>query len=88
MIFSSPVKDIVVTNDRWGKETMCKKGGILTCMDRYNPSKENYLFCSPVKDIVVTNDRWGKETTCKNGGFLTCEDRYNPSEYMQINSRF
>lgn len=33
----SPVKQRVVTNDRWGIETMCKHGGVLTCTDRYNP---------------------------------------------------
>lgn len=33
----SPVKDTVVTNDRWGIGTMCKHGGFLTCSDHYNP---------------------------------------------------
>jgi len=33
----SPVKDTVVTNDRWGKNTLCKHGGYLTCKDRFNP---------------------------------------------------
>lgn len=33
----SPVKQRVVTNDRWGIDTMCKHGGVLTCTDRYNP---------------------------------------------------
>ena len=33
----SPVKDSVVTNDRWGQGTRCKHGGTLTCRDRYNP---------------------------------------------------
>ncbi|GFO40536.1 plasma alpha-l-fucosidase [Plakobranchus ocellatus] len=35
----SPVKDVVVTNDRWGSNTRCKHGGYLTCKDHYNPSK-------------------------------------------------
>ncbi|PVD24700.1 hypothetical protein C0Q70_15185 [Pomacea canaliculata] len=34
---SSPVKDTVVTNDRWGNGVMCNHGGFLTCSDRYNP---------------------------------------------------
>ena len=39
-VFSlSPVRDVVVTNDRWGKETSCKHGGFLSCDDRHNPSK-------------------------------------------------
>nr|XP_002132133.1 alpha-L-fucosidase-like [Ciona intestinalis] len=33
----SPVKDTVVTNDRWGSDTLCKHGGYLTCNDRFNP---------------------------------------------------
>ncbi|XP_052223787.1 alpha-L-fucosidase-like isoform X2 [Dreissena polymorpha] len=33
----SPVKDVVVTNDRWGTNTDCKHGGFFSCTDRYNP---------------------------------------------------
>uniref|UniRef100_A0A914CSZ8 alpha-L-fucosidase n=1 Tax=Acrobeloides nanus TaxID=290746 RepID=A0A914CSZ8_9BILA len=33
----SPVKDTVVTNDRWGGDTPCKHGGYYTCVDRYLP---------------------------------------------------
>ncbi|KAK3799923.1 hypothetical protein RRG08_003005 [Elysia crispata] len=33
----SPVKDFVVTNDRWGSNTKCKHGGYFTCGDHYNP---------------------------------------------------
>ena len=35
----SPVKDTVVTNDRWGSGCACKHGGYYTCQDRYNPGK-------------------------------------------------
>lgn len=35
----SPVKDTVVTNDRWGLGIPCKHGGFFTCTDRYNPGK-------------------------------------------------
>jgi alpha-L-fucosidase len=35
----SPVKDMVVTNDRWGKGDACHHGGYYTCDDRYNPGK-------------------------------------------------
>ena len=34
---SSPVKDSVVTNDRWGVGVLCKHGDFFTCSDRYNP---------------------------------------------------
>ncbi|XP_052780779.1 alpha-L-fucosidase-like isoform X3 [Mya arenaria] len=33
----SPVKDTIVTNDRWGQGVTCHHGGFLTCSDRYNP---------------------------------------------------
>lgn len=33
----SPVKDTVVTNDRWGNNTMCNHGGYYTCSDRFSP---------------------------------------------------
>ncbi|CAB1459350.1 unnamed protein product [Pleuronectes platessa] len=35
----SPVKDEVVTNDRWGLGCYCKHGGYYNCADRYSPSK-------------------------------------------------
>lgn len=36
----SPVKDIVVTNDRWGSGIPCHHGGFFSCNDRFNPGKE------------------------------------------------
>ncbi|XP_001641290.2 plasma alpha-L-fucosidase [Nematostella vectensis] len=36
---SSPVKDKVVVNDRWGEECACHHGGFFTCHDHYNPGK-------------------------------------------------
>ncbi|KAA8586197.1 hypothetical protein FQN60_007766 [Etheostoma spectabile] len=35
----SPIKDVVVTNDRWGKGCYCKHGGYYNCADRYTPGK-------------------------------------------------
>ena len=43
VFFSSPVKDTVVVNDRWGAGDRCHHGGVFTCADRYNPGKE--IFC-------------------------------------------
>ncbi|XP_058475624.1 tissue alpha-L-fucosidase-like [Solea solea] len=34
----SPIKDEVITNDRWGKSCHCKHGGYYNCADRYSPS--------------------------------------------------
>ena len=33
----SPVRETVVTNDRWGVGVLCKHGDFYTCSDRYNP---------------------------------------------------
>jgi len=33
----SPVKETVVTNDRWGTGIPCHHGGYFTCHDHYNP---------------------------------------------------
>ncbi|XP_033844776.1 plasma alpha-L-fucosidase [Periophthalmus magnuspinnatus] len=33
----SPVRDTVVTNDRWGCGSICRHGGYYTCSDRYQP---------------------------------------------------
>lgn len=35
----SPVKDEIVTNDRWGKGCYCKHGGYYNCADRYSPGQ-------------------------------------------------
>ena len=40
----SPVKDVVVVNDRWGSGDPCKNGGYFTCHDHYNPG--NFTTCS------------------------------------------
>jgi alpha-L-fucosidase len=33
----SPVKDTIVTNDRWGAGIPCHHGGFYTCTDKFNP---------------------------------------------------
>lgn len=33
----SPVRKSIVTNDRWGKGTLCSHGDFYTCSDRYSP---------------------------------------------------
>ncbi|XP_073678116.1 tissue alpha-L-fucosidase-like [Garra rufa] len=35
----SPVKDVVVTNDRWGAGCSCKHGGYYNCADKFNPEQ-------------------------------------------------
>jgi len=50
----SPVRDTVVTNDRWGKNDMCQHGGYLTCADSYNPGvlqPRKWENCLPVDSL-------------------------------------
>ena len=48
----SPVKDTVVTNDRWGDGTTCHHGGYYTCQDRYNPG-QLYEFCTLFGHVIM-----------------------------------
>ncbi|KAM9340046.1 tissue alpha-L-fucosidase-like [Symphorus nematophorus] len=47
----SPVKDTIVTNDRWGAGCRCKHGGYFNCEDKYTPSqppKHKWEKCTSV----------------------------------------
>jgi len=53
----SPVKDTVVTNDRWGSNTGCRHGGYFTCTDKYNPGhlvNHKWENC-----MTLDRDSWG-----------------------------
>lgn len=68
----SPVKDTVLTNDRWGDGTMCKHGSFLTCSDRYVPGK-------PLKkkwENAMTIDKrsWGYRREAKLEELLSIEE--------------
>jgi len=47
----SPVKDTVVTNDRWGSGIACHHGGYFTCSDRYNPGLLCDFFTLSGRDL-------------------------------------
>eukprot|EP01098_Paradermamoeba_levis_P011628 TRINITY_DN5003_c0_g1_i1.p1 TRINITY_DN5003_c0_g1~~TRINITY_DN5003_c0_g1_i1.p1 ORF type:complete len:446 (-),score=104.94 TRINITY_DN5003_c0_g1_i1:104-1441(-) len=68
----SPVKDTVVTNDRWGAGDMCKHGGFYTCADRYDPG-----VLQPHKwEDAFTIDRtsFGYNRNSSLSGYLTIEE--------------
>lgn len=52
----SPVKDTIVTNDRWGKDTLCKHGDFYTCSDRYNPGDSCALVFTCAREEKQTHD--------------------------------
>lgn len=68
----SPVKDTVVTNDRWGDNCLCKHGGYYTCADRYNPGrliKHKWENC-----MSIDKYSWGYRRNSKLSYFLTIEE--------------
>ncbi|XP_070193480.1 alpha-L-fucosidase-like isoform X2 [Littorina saxatilis] len=68
----SPVRDTVVTNDRWGKGIACHHGGFFTCTDRYNPGKkQNRKF-----ENAMTIDKysWGFRRNARLEDFLSMDE--------------
>jgi len=68
----SPVKDTVVTNDRWGTDCSCQHGDFYTCKDRYNPGK----LLNHKWENCMTVDRysWGYRREAVLSDFLTMDD--------------
>jgi alpha-L-fucosidase len=65
----SPVKDVVVANDRWGSNTQCTHGDIYTCNDKYNPG-----VLQPHKwenAMTVDKNSWGYRRNAKINEILT-----------------
>lgn len=68
----SPVKDTVVTNDRWGHETLCTHGGYYTCADRYNPGvlqPHKWENC-----MTLDKESWGYRRDADIVDYLTPEE--------------
>nr|XP_018901914.1 PREDICTED: alpha-L-fucosidase [Bemisia tabaci] len=69
---SSPVKDTVVVNDRWGHETLCHHGGFYTCADHYNPGKlQKYKFENA---MTIDKQSWGYRRNAKLSEYYTSEE--------------
>ncbi|XP_050414721.1 alpha-L-fucosidase [Patella vulgata] len=68
----SPVKDTVVTNDRWGKDATCKHGGYFTCQDRFNPG----VVQKRKFENAMTIDKysWGYRRDARLSDYLTIEE--------------
>lgn len=68
----SPVRDTVVTNDRWGAGGICKHGGFYTCSDRYNPG---HLLPHKWENCMTIDKRsWGYRRNANLEDYLTVED--------------
>ena len=78
IFFSSPVKDTVVVNDRWGAGDMCHHGGVFTCADRYNPGKD--ILCQIVIMKLFTRClKW----TVQRDGQLTLSPTASKNSFNQ-----
>lgn len=67
----SPVKDTVVTNDRWGAGDICHHGSYYTCTDNYNPG----VLLSHKWENCMTLDKnsWGYRRNLNLGDVNTIE---------------
>ncbi|XP_004702193.1 plasma alpha-L-fucosidase [Echinops telfairi] len=68
----SPVRDTVVTNDRWGDGTICKHGGYYTCSDRYNP--EHILQHKWENCMTIDKVSWGYRRNAGILDYITIEE--------------
>lgn len=62
----------VVTNDRWGRGTLCEHGDFLTCSDRFNPG----VLQKKKWENAMTIDKysWGHRATARLDDYLTAEE--------------
>ncbi|XP_050805613.1 plasma alpha-L-fucosidase isoform X1 [Gopherus flavomarginatus] len=68
----SPVRDTVVTNDRWGVGSICKHGGYYTCSDRYNPG--HLLPHKWENCMTIDKWSWGYRRNAQLSDYLTIEE--------------
>uniref|UniRef100_A0A8D0GGJ7 Alpha-L-fucosidase n=1 Tax=Sphenodon punctatus TaxID=8508 RepID=A0A8D0GGJ7_SPHPU len=68
----SPVRDTVVTNDRWGAGRICKHGGYYTCSDRYNPG--HLLPHKWENCMTIDKGSWGYRRNAQLSDYLKIEE--------------
>ncbi|CAO1437166.1 unnamed protein product [Diamesa tonsa] len=69
---NSPVRETVVTNDRWGIGTSCKHGDFYTCSDRFNPGVlQKHKWENA---MTLDKDSWGHRADAKLEDYLTSRE--------------
>lgn len=72
---NSSVKDTIVWNDRWGKETRCTHGSYWNCKDRYMPnSTMGHYFESC---MTLDKHSWGANRRSSAKDYLTTQELLN-----------
>jgi alpha-L-fucosidase len=69
---SSPVKDTVVVNDRWGAGDTCLHGGYWTCSDRYQPGK--LVQHKWENAFTIDQFSWGYRRNSAYSDYLTVQE--------------
>ncbi|KAL3877702.1 hypothetical protein ACJMK2_035368 [Sinanodonta woodiana] len=68
----SPVKDTVVTNDRWGKNSRCIHGGVYACDNQMNPG---HLIKRKWENAMTIDKQWaGFRRNAPLSDYLTIEE--------------
>lgn len=68
----SPVKDTIVTNDRWGDGCYCTHGGYFNCEDQFTPTK--LLNHKWEKCQTIDKQSWGYRRYMKATELMTLHD--------------
>lgn len=87
----SPVRDTVVTNDRWGDGCMCKHGGYYTCEDHYRPGRlveHKWENC-----MTLDRNSWGFRREARLNDFVSPEvsilqSKYRSFRYQTTTTRY
>ncbi|XP_054732680.1 putative alpha-L-fucosidase [Anastrepha obliqua] len=68
----SPVRDTIVTNDRWGFGTACHHGDFYNCQDRYNPGVVQVHKWENA--FTLDKSSWGQRFDVSLNDFMTSEE--------------
>uniref|UniRef100_A0A336KF97 Putative alpha-L-fucosidase n=1 Tax=Culicoides sonorensis TaxID=179676 RepID=A0A336KF97_CULSO len=68
----SPVRNTIVTNDRWGEGTNCKHGDFYNCADRFNPGV--LLAHKWENAFTIDKHSWGHRDNAKYEDFMTAQE--------------